>query len=179
VGVRAEDRARERELEDKNRRQDKSPASNKDRSRRETKPDDKTSVEQTDKKAKGLPKDKAVVGKSKEQSGASERTHTDRESAHKGIAESLREARRKKSLCTRCGKPNHWWGECRGQIIVAGMSRHARSRISEISPEPEQPQGKRKASEPPEQEENKKRSKVSAAFRYANTGIFDNHDGRI
>jgi hypothetical protein len=179
VGVRAEDRAREKEIESR-RRPDK-PTTTSSQARRNAKPEDKTPAGES---VKPTPKDKAVKAESK---GSSQpqavRTHTDKDAAHKGVPENLREARRKRSLCTRCGKPNHWWGECRGQIIVAAISQKFQSRISEVSPEPEPvpdaERSKRKASEPLEQEDDKKRSRISAATRYFRRHIYDNDDNRV
>jgi hypothetical protein len=46
------------------------------------------------------------------------RTHHNKEEALKGIPASLQEKRREKKLCLRCGKPNHWWGICNGEIMA-------------------------------------------------------------
>jgi hypothetical protein len=179
VGVRAEDRAREKEIE--NRRRPDKPAATSNQSRRNNKPEDKTPVSDAN---RPTPKDKVVKTESKgSPQQQAVRTQTDKDAAHKGIPENLREARRKRSLCTRCGKPNHWWGECRGQIIVAAISQKFQSRISEVSPEPEPVpdagRSKRRASEPLEQEDDKKRSRVSAATRYFRRHIYDDEDNRL
>jgi hypothetical protein len=46
-------------------------------------------------------------------------THHNKEEALKGILASLQEKCRKKKLCLRCGKPNHWWRICNGEIIAS------------------------------------------------------------